>query len=160
VAQAGDLLLYRPHSLMGHLIALKSWSRWSHVEVVVGPGVVVAARYDGGVRYYLATYEHLGMVLRPNPAKLNLAEGLFWFDGHARGQAYDLWGLFRFFTLGRPSMTRQFCSELATRIYRRSGFPTLFHRQDADLVPPGWFATLTDADDFRIEWSDEVEAVR
>jgi len=50
--QPGDLLLYPPTSLMGWLIAWKTWSRppISHVEVYLGNGQSAAARGDGVIR--------------------------------------------------------------------------------------------------------------
>jgi hypothetical protein len=147
----GDLLLYRPSSLFGRLISIKSWSRYSHCEVAVSPGKSFSARADG-VRYNPTRWDHLACVMRPDPARLDMTAGLKWFNEKAHGQAYDYYGILRFFTIGKQSMDKQFCSEVATRFYRNAGFPDLFHAQDADLVPPGWFATM--APEFSLVWSD------
>lgn len=145
----GDCLIYRPSSLLGRLIAIKTWSPWSHVEVTVSPGKVIAARPEG-VGYYETRWDRLGMVVRP-PDGLDMAKARWWFDHYANGQRYDVLGLLRFFTLGKQSTDKMFCSELATRFYRAGGVEP-FHNMDADLVPPGWFATL--ADGFTTVWSD------
>lgn len=145
----GDALIYKPSSLLGRLIAIKSWMPYSHVEIYVGDGEAVGARPEGVAKYPLRLAD-LAVVMRPNPEKFRMAGGIYWFDHYAKGQRYDVWGLFRFFTLGKQSTDKQFCSEMATRFYRNAGFPNLFHSIDADLVPPGYFVTL--ADDFTEVW--------
>lgn len=147
----GDCLIYRPSTLLGWAISVKSWSKWSHVEMAVSPGKALGARMEG-VNYYPTRWDHLGMVVRP-PEGFDLQKALWWFDNYARGQRYDVVGLFRFFTIGKQSKDKQFCSELLTRMYRQGGLD-LFGSQDADLVPPGWFTTM--ADDFTVVWSDAV----
>jgi len=150
--QPGDGLLYRPSGLIGRLIALKTWSPWSHVEMAIRQGKTIAAREEG-VNYYDTRWDHLGMVVRP-PRTFDINTALDWFDDKACGQAYDLLGLFRFFTCGKQSLDKQFCSELLTRVYREGGVP-IFNGQDADLVPPGWFATMAAGYGFTTVWKDE-----
>ncbi len=147
----GDCLLYRPSGWIGRLIALKTWSPWSHVELAIRQGKTIAAREEG-VNYYDTRWDHLGMVVRP-PETFNLKAALDWFDAEACGQRYDLLGLFRFFTFGKQSLDKQFCSELLTRAYRAGGTP-IFDGQDADLVPPGWFATMAGGYGFTTVWTD------
>lgn len=150
VIAPGDCLLYRPTDLIGKLICLKTWSPYSHCETYVGGGKSIGARKEG-VNLYPVRWDKLAMILRPDPGRLNLKAGMAWFDANAKGQAYDFLGLFRFFTWGKQSTDRQFCSELLTRFYRHAGFPDLFGINDADLIPPGWFATMAG---FRQVWSD------
>ena len=107
--------------------------------------LAIGARPEG-VNVYPLRLSDVSRVMRPNPSMLKMEDGLKWFNTHAKGQHYDVFGLLRFFTLGKQSTNKQFCSEMATRFYRNAGFPRLFHTTDADLVPPGWFVTL--ADDF------------
>jgi hypothetical protein len=151
----GDCLVYRPSSLFGKLIAIKSWSNYSHVEMITDttklPFKAISARSEG-VRYFSMNWMHIGAVMRP-PSSFNLHDGLAWFDRSANGQRYDWFGILRFFTIGKQSTDHQFCSEVITRVYRHGGI-TLFEGQDADLVPPGWFVTLSRSDGFTQVWSD------
>lgn len=146
----GDLLIYRPTGFLGWVIATKTWMRWSHVEIAVRPGVSIGARPEG-VNYYATRWGKLGAVMRPMQP-VNYAEAMAWFDAKAKGQSYDVLGLMRFFTWGKQSTTKQFCSEMATRWYRAGGLDP-FKGMDADLIPPGWYRTL--ADGFTCIWSDE-----
>lgn len=148
----GDTIVYRPSNWIGRLIALKTWHNWSHVEMIVNDHKAIGARMEG-VNYYPINLAHAGMVIQPPPS-FNLQAALDWFDDKACGQAYDLFGLFRFFTWGKPSLDKQFCSELLTRAYRAGGVD-IFAGQDADLVPPGWFATLAGGYGFTTVWKDE-----
>jgi hypothetical protein len=146
----GDCLLYRPVGIIGWTIATKTWHRWGHVEIAVKPGVSIGARSDG-VNYYPLRWAQLGAVLRPTQP-IDIPKAMAWFEANAKGQAYDAWGLFRFFVIGKQSLDKQFCSEMATRWYRAAGMEP-FHGMDADLIPPGWFFTL--ADGFERIWTDE-----
>jgi hypothetical protein len=147
----GDCLLYRPTGFLGWAIATKTWMRWSHVEIAVKPGMSIGARPEG-VNYYTTRWSRLGAVMRPTQP-VDVAKAMAWFDAKAKGQHYDVLGLFRFFTWGKQSTDKQFCSEMATRWYRAGGLEP-FHGLDADLIPPGWFYTL--ADGFDRIWSDET----
>lgn len=120
--------------------------------MVVNDHKAIGARMEG-VNYYPISLDHAGMVIQPPPG-FNLQAALDWFDECACGQAYDLFGLLRFFTFGTPSLDKQFCSELLTRAYREGGVP-IFNGQDADLVPPGWFATMAGGYGFTTVWKDE-----
>lgn len=148
--QPGDCFVYKPTSLLGKLIAIKTWSPYSHVEVITRPGESFGARTKG-VSYNPIRFSGLRHVVRPNPEILRIEDGIKWFETFALGKEYDFLGLLRFFSLGKGSEKRYFCSELATQFYRHAGFPFLFHTQPADQVPPGWFVTLPD--DFKIIWS-------
>jgi hypothetical protein len=133
----GDALLYRGKGFVSWFIRVKTWSPVNHVEVYVGEGAVITARGNGS-RVFPFTEEGLVEVWRPlHP--LDLPAAMRWFYAAANGQKYDKWGLFRFFTLGRQSTDKQFCSELATRFYRAAGFDPFTKETDADLVSPGMF---------------------
>jgi hypothetical protein len=135
--QPGDALLYRSKGLMPWLIMTKTWSRTSHISVYMGKGISYAAR-TAGVRSYPLRVEGLYAVLRPEGV-FDQAKATAWFNAHAVGQRYDTWGLFRFFTLGKQSQDKQFCSELAVRLYRAAKCCPFGERYDADLVSPGMF---------------------
>jgi hypothetical protein len=150
----GDCLVYKPTSLIGRLIAIKTWSPFSHVEIITSPGMAIGARSEG-IDYNPIRFSGLSKVVRPNPEKLKLEDGISWFETFAHGKKYDYWGLLRFFSIGKQSEKKYFCSELATQFYRHAGFPFLFHSQAADQVPPGWFVTL--ADDFEVIWNAQED---
>jgi hypothetical protein len=116
---------------------VKTWSPVNHAEVYIGDRHVIAARATGS-RIYPLEPDRLYEVWRPDVV-VDLTAAMAWFMAHANGQRYDALGLFRFFTIGRQSVTRQFCSELATRWYRAGGFQPFAERIDADLVAPGTF---------------------
>jgi len=137
--QPGDCLLYGGCGLISTAIKIKTWSPVSHVEIFVGVDRVVAAR-SGGSHFYPFDPKNLKEVWRPKEDVDTLAS-MRWFVKEAEGQRYDIWGLFRFFTLGKQSKDKQFCSELATRFYRRGGFEPFNKLTDADLVSPGMFRT-------------------
>lgn len=149
----GDALLYRSKGLMPWLIRVKTWSRASHIEVYMGKGIAYAARTEG-VRSYPLRTEGLYAVLRPEGA-FDAAKATAWFNASAVGQKYDTFGLLRFFTLGKQSLTKQFCSELATRLYRAGGFCPFADTYDADLVSPGMYLA---SPHFTELWSAEFGA--
>lgn len=133
----GDCLLYHGSGFFSRLIQIKTWSKISHVEVYVGGGQSVASRDNKGVNTYPFRTDGLTAVLRPVQS-VDLAAALAW---HAKqiGQRYDWLGLMRFFTIGKQSDTRSFCSEYACRFYRRGGFEPFVADIDADLVAPATF---------------------
>ena len=148
----GDILLYRPSSWVGWVIAVKTASRVaSHVEVAVKPGIAIAARSEG-VNYYETRWSGLSRVLRPNKP-VDIRKALDWFHSNAKGQAYDYLALVRFFTIGKQSTDKQICSELATRFLRAGAIGWRpFGGEDADLVAPRDFLK---SGDFDVVWSDE-----
>lgn len=139
ILQPGDTLLYADRSLISWAIRIKTWSRASHIEVFVGAGRVIAARAQGS-HFYPFEEKHLIEVWRPKQT-VDMMTALKWFCKEAEGQRYDVFGLFRFFALGKQSKDKQFCSELATRFYRNGGFEPFNDLVDADLVSPGMFRT-------------------
>lgn len=133
----GDLLLYGASGWVGWVIAVKTWHKVSHCEVYVGNGQSVASRDGIGVGRYPLRTEGLLYVLRPTQP-LDQASALAWFQT-VDGQRYDWLGLFRFFTLGKQSTDKQFCSEFATRFYRHGGLEPFTPLEDADLIAPATF---------------------
>jgi len=144
--QPGDALLYytgddlsapRWGRLFAKLVYLKTWRRVSHVAVYIGGGRTVEARAEG-VGIYEVKWDNLVAHLRPD-GPIDITAAMAWFNSEASGQRYDFLGLFRFFTLGKQSTDKQFCSELATRWYRAGGFEPFTSDVDADLTCPGDF---------------------
>lgn len=150
----GDVLLYRPSSWVGWVIAVKTASRVaSHVEIAVKPGIAIAARQEG-VDYYETRWSNLSRVLRPNHS-VDINKALDWFHKNARGQRYDYLALGRFFIIPglKQSTDKQICSELATRFLRAGAVGWRpFGAEDADLVAPRDFLK---SDEFDLVWSDE-----
>jgi hypothetical protein len=146
----GDALLYRSKGLFAWAIRLKTWSRCNHIEVYMGKGIAYAARTEG-VRSYPLRTEGLYAVLRPEGV-FDQAKATAWFNASAVGQAYDWLGCFRFFTLGKQSTTKQFCFELAVRLYRAAGCCPFAEKWDADLVSGGMFLSSAH---FREMWLAE-----
>lgn len=139
----GDCLLYSGTGFFSTLIKIKTWSRFSHVEIYLGHGQAIASRDGKGVDTYQFTNKNLRAVLRPDGDRLDLSEVLK-YHATCLTQNYDWFGLFRFFTLGKQSETKQFCSEYATRCYRKmivdgEPFKPFAECYDADLVSPGMF---------------------
>lgn len=137
----GDLLLYRGSSIWSKLIMIKTWSPVSHCEVYLGDKRSYAARDGRGVDFYPLRTEGLTHILRPiilPKDDVDFEAGRKWAEG-TRGQGYDWWGLLRFFTLGKQSQSRQFCSEACLRFYRNSNFHPFHESVDADLIAPGTF---------------------
>ena len=159
----GDVLLYSPSGLIPFLIRIKTWSRFSHCEVYLGSGLSAAARIHGVKTYLLDS--SFTAILRPEVPEnfsLDITEAKK-FHNSCIGQKYDTLGLFRFFTIGKQSEDKQFCSELATRIcrhfllmekgsHRTVSFRPFAERWDADLVSPGMFYS---SPHFNLIWEDK-----
>jgi hypothetical protein len=147
--KAGDLLLYSGSGFFSRLIKIKTWSSISHVEIAAGDGTAWASRDGVGVGRYPMRTDGLRAILRPK-GRLSLKRAELW---HATvdGQAYDWLGLLRFFTVGKQSQTKSFCSEYACRWYRASGIEPFSKDYDADLVSPGMFLSSSR---FTTTWRD------
>ena len=137
--ESGDVLLYAGHGLLSWLIKVKTWSDVSHAELANSGASAFASRDGTGVRTYAIDLSpgRLYAVLRP-VAPLAM-DGVRAFHSRCLGQRYDVWGLFRFFTIGRQSHDKQFCSEYVVRLLRSGGLEPFTPQTDADLVAPGQF---------------------
>jgi len=152
----GDVLTYRPTGIFGRIIALKTWHRISHVEVVVSAGEAVASRDGKGVNLYPLRWAQLATVSRPDPARFDLAKAMAYFKT-VQGQKYDFFGLLAFFrTKAAATNGKQFCSEFATNFYRAGGLDP-FHGERAEVIPPFYFESL--ADGFTKIWLDTEGAI-
>jgi hypothetical protein len=143
LSRPGDVLLFSRQSIFNRLIAWKTWSRYTHVEVVsrwYPTQVYVAASRNGkGCDVYPADFRGLSLILRPgrpfNPIRANN-----WWDRVAVGQGYDWLGLLNFWAAKtRGNNGKMFCSEAATRYLRAGGFDP-FNGDDADRIAPSDFA--------------------
>lgn len=134
----GDVLLYTGSGWFSRLIQMKTWSRYSHVEVYDGNGASVASRDGIGVGRYPVRFDGLRVILRPLPA-FDPAPARAWFTT-VDGQPYDWFGLLCFTNAKRQGKEnwKQFCSEFATRYLRKGGVDP-FNGYDADGIAPGEF---------------------
>lgn len=146
--QPGDVLLYARGGVFGRLISIKTWSRFTHVEIVgfseslfegdPDPVGIIGSRNGEGVAWYDPNWEGLALVLRPTSA-VDAPAANTWADT-VLGQGYDWLGLINFTyarVVGRDN-GKMFCSEFATRWLRRAGVP-IFPYIDADTIAPADF---------------------
>ena len=151
ILAAGDLLLYDKRGLFNWIIKIKTWGPVSHCEVCISPWRVAASRNLKGVGLYSLDTEGLAWVLRPKePFQLKAA--MDWYMREARGQGYDLLGLFNFYSaaLSGRDNGRMFCSEFATRFLRAGGVEPFKPDTDADRVAPSTFLRYSPA--FEVVW--------
>lgn len=129
ILKSGDCLLYKPASIFGSVISVKTWHPVSHVEIFHsynsedGPRSI-ASRDGKGVNIYPTRTNQLIYVLRPNRA-LDLAAG-FRYARRMFGTPYGWWDLLNFIGLNTDSKGIV-CSAFATEFYRACGwlvFPT------------------------------------
>jgi|SRR3990167_11424585 len=136
ILKPGDLIAYKPKGFFGWIISVKTWHRVSHVEVYVGNDYSVASRDGIGVGYYRLRTNGVYGVYRPN-IPFNLEAAMDWFWKEANGQKYDWKGILGFSTIVKQGDARkQFCSEMATRFYRRGGLEPFSKDEDADKIAP------------------------
>lgn len=139
--QPGDVLLFNRSGTFNWIIRVKTWSRFSHVEVATGSKRVFASRNGEGVGFYGTDLRGLAVVLRPTvPFDVTAAER--WAkQQRVVGQGYDWLGLLNF-TYARVASrenNKMFCSEAATRFLRNGGLDP-FPDADADTISPRDFS--------------------
>jgi hypothetical protein len=153
----GDTLLYFQQSAFDWLVALKTWNFVAHCEIYVGSGQSVASR-QGGVNLYPLRLDGLAYIRRPI-MPFDFSSAMNWFSvpynprtGRGiEGQKYDYLGLLCFtLAVRQGSPHRMFCSEFATRWYRRAGLYVVAQDYDADRVAP---AQLLQSPSLRTVWT-------
>ena len=147
--RAGDILLYRPASIYGRLIAIKTWHAISHVEVYDGQCRSLASRDGKGVDRYPVRLSELAWVLRPlNP--LDLSNGRAFFDT-MRGTPYGWLDLLAFLGLSIDT-AGIVCSPFAAGFFRACGWH-VFPTDHINKVAPFQFLDLVDGDDCEVAYS-------
>lgn len=140
----GDCLLYRrtPFAksklgwFFGLVINIKTWSRFSHVEIYAGNGKSFASRDGVGVGLYSYRADELAEVRRPSALRYDHLKAVKWFDT-VNGQKYDFMGLLCFtLAVMQGAKDKMFCSEYAVRHYRSAGLEVLNPDDDADKAAP------------------------
>lgn len=118
--QPGDVLLYGGSGLFNRIIQVKTWSRYSHVEIYDGRGESLASRNGIGVGRYPSRLDDCLAIYRLRvPFSVNAGRGYF---VECEGEPYDWWGLLAFTSAkwqGKENR-KQFCSEFAARYLRRA----------------------------------------
>jgi len=118
--QPGDVLLYGGSGLFNRIIQVKTWSRYSHVEIYDGRGESLASRNGIGVGRYPSRLDDCLAIYRLRvPFSVNAGRGYF---AECEGEPYDWWGLLAFTSAkwqGKENK-KQFCSEFAARYLRRA----------------------------------------
>jgi len=135
--EPGDVLVYNRSGRMNWVIRIKTWSRFTHVEVAISDAQVFASRNGEGVGIYRVDPQGLAMVLRPSPP-FDVDAALKWARfANVLGQGYDWLGLlnFTYARLASRENGKMFCSEAAVRFLRQGGLDP-FPRVDADTIAP------------------------
>ena len=134
----GDIMLYRPSSLFGALISVKTWHRISHVEVYDGDKCSLASRDGLGVARYPARLDHLAYVLRATQ-RLDIAKGRAYFE-RWKGMPYGWLDLLNF--VGVPVNAKGIvCSPFAAGYLRAAGWD-VFPEDPIEKVAPFQFLDL------------------
>lgn len=134
----GDILLYKPKGIFGHLIAVKTWHRISHVEIYAGEYHSFASRDGIGVDCYPVRVDDLAYVLRPR-VKLNWIGGLTWFT-RLKGTPYGWWDLLAFVGINGDHRGIV-CSPFAAGFLRACGWD-VFPEDPINKVAPFQFLDL------------------
>lgn len=159
--EPGDCCLFSRNSIYNQIIKVKTWSKYTHIEVVTRERGIVrmaASRNDRGCGLYAPDWHGLALVLRPDPRLgiFDQTEALAWFrNNRIDEQGYDWLGLLNF-TYARYVGTengKMFCSEFATRYLERGGFRMFGVRNDADTIAPRDFTVTVGAAEV---WRDET----
>jgi hypothetical protein len=138
ILEPGDILLYGPSSLPDWIVSIKTWTKISHAEIFEKSGMTLASRPTAGINRYAFRDENLVCIRRP-PKRLKWHNLLNYFAG-IQGQDYDLLGLLVFtLAVKQGAPNKQFCSELATNLYRAGGFEPFNKQVSADTVSPSMF---------------------
>jgi len=134
--QPGDCILYRPVDVFDWAVALKTWTRVSHVEVYAGDHCSVASRNGKGVGKYPVRLHDVAAVRRPGPG-FDLAKALRWFDTYADGQKYGWRTLLSFVCLNSsPVEGHMICSEFAAEFYKAGDWPLFAADWPSYRTPP------------------------
>lgn len=117
----GDVLCYRPSSLFGWAIRIKTGGPQSHAELYVGNQLSIASRDRVGTGLYPLRLPQLGWVLRPI-GQFNVQSCMSWFIREGKNQKYGLLDLITFFgfPVNAPGVV---CSPFVVYALRAGGIP-------------------------------------
>lgn len=138
----GDIMLFRPQSFFGSLIAIKTWHKISHVELYDGQQMSLASRDGLGVGKYPVRTSGLSYVLRPAPGLLDMSRVRTYFLS-LEGTPYGWLDLLDF--MGVPVDRRGIvCSPFVAGCLRAGGW-NVFPTDVANKVAPFQFLDLVGA---------------
>lgn len=143
----GDVLLYKPTSIYGWIIRVKTWHSVSHVEIYLGNGKSSASRDGIGVNIYPLRLDGLTCVMRPKQA-FDTQKATAFTKSHA-GTPYGWLDLLNFTGL-RIHTKGIVCSPWVTEVLRNNNIP-IFNDEDSDLIAPFQFL---DSELLSIVWKD------
>jgi hypothetical protein len=152
ILRPGHILLYKPSSFFGRVIARFSKYPISHVEMYKGGGISYASRDGLGVAQYELREEDLAYVLE-STFPLDMARVAKAFAGKD-GDPYD-WGtivkhISERISEGAPHS--EVCSELVTYLARVGGAFSLFGVDPPDRVKPADFLDEVSSGLLRVIW--------
>lgn len=136
--RAGDILLYRPSSVFGWIIKVKTWHPVSHVEIYDGGLQSWASRDGVGVNRYDLRLSGLEYVLRPT-VPLDLEAGRAWARSMV-GTKYGWLDLAAFVGVSKD-FGGIVCSPFAATLLRKDGW-NVFPTDSANAVAPFQFLDL------------------
>jgi len=142
------LLFFSGRSVVSRIIRFRTWSKWSHVAILVSHGdtTLLLESNPGGVtvtgdvqEIYNQIQEAYVLTLRPELAELLDGQAMIDFMRKQKGKKYDYPAAFGF--LFRAKETRiskglWFCSEIVFQTVLEGGL-ALLERVDAYKVSPG-----------------------
>ena len=147
--QPGDVLFYRPSSLVGVFIAFKTWTWLSHVEAYIGRGRVIAARTQGVNVYVERIDKSLVAVRRPIVKKWD-ASGAYHAVSSLLNKPYDVSAFWAFFN---PFLhhyhSSRICSSVVTLWLRGGGCEPFNPAVSEDDIAP---AQLWQTDELNTVW--------
>lgn len=167
--QPGDVLLFKPDSTAGWIIAVKTWSKdASHCEVVTSRDPLTTFTARGmvskekgapvGVNFYTdlaARAKRVTWCLRPPVPDHERANE--WARTSAVGQKYDYLGLAVFaLAAAEGAQDKMHCGEAVARWLREAqvAYPpydrALNPNYDADKVAPGTYLALPDLTQYQV----------
>lgn len=164
-----DVLLFKPDSVAGWIIAVKTWCQDAcHTEIVSFKNGSIVETFTarggnskgsdgkGGVNFYRDLPERaqrVSLVLRPRDlSRARPQSARQWAQFMAVGQAYDYSGLLVFALAAKQgNPTKMFCSEACTRYSRQAGLEPFHPAADADLIAPATFRFSPIYDQYRVK---------
>lgn len=131
--QFGDICLYAHKSIVNRVIEIKTWSKLTHVEVVLDPlKTNVASRNGIGVNIY--PFDDTVFEIRRPKAILDKDAGMRWFYS-VRGQPYNWWDLLSFIGINIKGHG-MICSQFADEMLDACGFDAFSKRYSARKISP------------------------
>lgn len=135
--EPGDVMLYSPSDVVGLLIALKTWTWLSHVEVYIGQGKAISARPQGVNVFGERIDKHLVCVRRPLIMEPFNKENAWKAVSPMLGMSYEWTAFESFFNPWcKHRHASRICSSVVTVYLRGGGCEPFNPDMSADDVSP------------------------